>query len=117
MPEKALGRNSEQQAVKYLEKKGYRILGRNFRSRKAEIDIIAEDGAWLVFVEVKSRSSHLFGSPQEAVDSRKQRKIIEAALSYMAAGNGKDVERPARFDVISIGPAGLEHIKDAFEIR
>ncbi len=113
MLEKAgLGRSSEQKAAKYLEKIGYRILCRNFRVKKAEIDIIAEDGPWLVFVEVKARSSGLFGAPEEAVDFKKQRKMMDAARSYMAV---EKTERPARFDVIAIGPGGLEHIKDAFE--
>ncbi|MDA8387558.1 MAG: YraN family protein [Nitrospiraceae bacterium] len=115
MLEKArLGRSSERLAVKYLEKKGYRILRRNFRTRRAEIDIIAEDGPWLVFIEVKARSSALFGAPQEAVGLKKQRKITEAALGYMTI---EKPERPVRFDVIAIGPGGLEHIRGAFEIN
>ena len=108
----SLGRNSEQLAVKYLEKKGYRILRRNFRTKKGEIDVIAEDGPWLVFIEVKARSSGLFGAPEEAVNLRKQRKIAGAALGYIAM---EKTERPVRFDVIAIGPGGLEHIKGAFE--
>ena len=113
LPNKAsLGRNAELQAVKYLEKQGYKIVCRNFRIRQAEIDIIARDGQWLVFIEVKARSSGLFGGPAEAVDLRKQDRIIKAARGYMAF---KKMELPARFDVIAIGPDGLEHIKDAFE--
>ena len=81
--------------------------------KKAEIDIIAEDGPCLVFIEVKARSSGLFGAPEEAVDLRKRQKITEAALGYMSR---QETERPARFDVIAIGPAGLKHIRDAFEI-
>ncbi|MDA8172236.1 MAG: YraN family protein [Nitrospiraceae bacterium] len=113
MLEKArLGRISEQKAVKYLEKSGYKILCRNFRVKKAEIDIIAEDGPWLVFIEVKARSSGLFGAPEEAVTLKKQRRIMDAARSYMAL---EKAQRPARFDVIAIGPGGLKHIRDAFE--
>ena len=113
LPDRAhLGRTAEAQAVKYLERQGYKILCRNFRIKRAEIDIIARDGKWLVFVEVKARSSGLFGRPSEAVDFKKQEKIIQAAWGYMAF---KKMELPARFDVIAIGPDGLEHIKDAFE--
>ncbi len=107
-----LGKSAEQQAVKYLEKQGYTIVCRNFRIRQAEIDIIARHEGWLVFVEVKARSSRLFGGPAEAVDIRKQDRIVKAARGYMAF---KKTELPARFDVITIGPDGLEHIKDAFE--
>ncbi len=107
-----LGRSAEQQAVNYLGKQGYKIVCRNFRIRRAEIDIIAMHEGWLVFVEVKARSSGLFGGPAEAVDLRKQDRIVKAARGYMAL---KKTELPARFDVITIGPAGLEHIKDAFE--
>ena len=109
-----LGRNSERLAAKYLEKEGYKVLRLNFRMKKSEIDIIAEDGQWLVFVEVKARSSGLFGTPQEAVDLKKQRKIAEAAMGYMSM---EKMDRPVRFDVIAITPDGFEHIKSAFELN
>ncbi|MDA8089540.1 MAG: YraN family protein [Nitrospiraceae bacterium] len=109
----SLGRSAEAQAVKYLKKQGYRILRTNFRLKQAEIDIIARDGQWLVFVEVKARRSCLFGGPAEAVNLKKQGKIIQAARGYMAYEKTEFL--PARFDVIAIGPDGLEHIKDAFE--
>ncbi len=109
----SLGRNAELQAVKYLEKQGYKIVCRNYRTRQAEIDIIARDGAWLVFIEVKARSSGRFGGPAEAVDLKKQEKIARAAQVYMSASKTEFL--PARFDVVTIGPGGLEHIKDAFE--
>ncbi len=107
------GARAEDLAARYLKKKGYKILQRNFRTRYAEIDIIAEDGPVVVFVEVKSKSSADFGLPSQAVDLKKQAKIKQAALAFLARENG---ERPARFDVISILPTGLEHIPDAFEI-
>lgn len=107
-----LGRSAELQAVKYLEKQGYKIVCRNYRIRQAEIDIIARDGRWLVFIEVKARSSGRFGGPAEAVDLKKQDRITRAAQAYM---NASKTELPARFDVITIAPGGLEHIKDAFE--
>lgn len=115
---RALGAEGEELAVKYLLKKGYRILERNFVSRSGEIDIIAGDGEVIVFIEVKTRSEGRFGRfgpPEMAVDSRKQRKIRRAALHYISR---LKKEPAARFDVISIclTPAGkeIEHIADAY---
>lgn len=110
------GVRAEEQAAKYLKKKGYRILERNYRTRTAEVDIIALDGDTVVFVEVKARASDLFGTPMEAVGVKKRAKIAQAAIHYLAT-KGKDRrEAPARFDVIAIGPEGLEHLPAAFEI-
>ena len=111
-----LGARGEDQAAKYLEKKGYRILERNYRTRVAEIDIIAMHGNTLVFVEVKTRASDLFGTPMEAVGTKKRAKIAQAAVHYIATKGKGLTEAPARFDVIAIGPDGLEHLPDAFEI-
>jgi putative endonuclease len=108
-----LGNRAEDRAALYLKNLGYRVVERNYRSKRAEIDIIAEDGQTVVFVEVKSRKSAEYGSPAEAVNFRKRAKIKEAALHYLA---GKKKDPPARFDVISILPGGIEHIKDAFEV-
>mgnify|MGYP000085479978 CR=1 FL=1 len=112
----SIGDKGEELAVKFLKKKGYKIIKRNYRTPTGEIDIIAKDGDKLVFVEVKTRTDSLFGHPVEAVDYRKQRKIKTAALHYLAT---QKKEMPARFDIISIriGPDGktIEHLKDAFE--
>jgi putative endonuclease len=108
------GNKAEDAAARYLEKHGYSILCRNYRARTSEIDIIARDGAVLVFVEVKSRSYSDFGSPWQAVNSRKQDKIRKAALDYII--RSKLADCPARFDVISIVGETVEHIRDAFEI-
>ena len=80
---KDLGVNGENLAAQYLEANGWRILERNFRIRRAEIDLIAEREGMIVFVEVKTRLSNKFGRPAEAVDERKQRKIIMAAGVFM----------------------------------
>ncbi len=112
------GREGEELALKFLKKKGYRIIERNYRCPYGEIDIIAMDSGVLVFIEVKSRSSEAFGVPAESVDARKQRHIIKASTDYMVK-NG-EVDSPARFDVVSIktdasGGASTELIKDAFQ--
>ena len=89
------------QAAAYLKKKGYRILEANFRCRFGEIDLIARDGAYLVFIEVKYRSSLKDGDSLEAVNRRKQRKIIRVAEYYLCMHQEK-ADLPCRFDVIGI---------------
>lgn len=112
---KALGNRGEEIAVRYLKGKGYRILHRNFRTPIGEIDIIAEDRDRLVFLEVKTRADDSFGHPFEAVDQRKRERMKKVALYYM---KNSGIERPVRFDVISIEIKGnessLSHIIEAF---
>ncbi len=111
-----LGRRGERDAERYLKRHGYRILGRNFRAAGAEIDLIAAEGETLVFVEVKARRGIGTGTPQEAVDGRKQRRIRRAAEIYVARTRAHDY--PIRFDVVAIrmdgGEARFELLKDAF---
>ncbi|MGQ9570114.1 MAG: YraN family protein [Thermodesulfovibrionales bacterium] len=115
---KALGIEGENLAVKFLEKKGYRIIKRNYKTYIGEIDIIAQDGDTLVFVEVKTRGNDSFGKPFEAVNKRKRQKLKNLALLYLKK---QEKEIPVRFDVLSIfnsdkGEEKIEHIKDAFEV-
>lgn len=95
-----LGNRGERAAVRHLKSLGYRIIGRNVRNRAGEIDIIALDGAVLVFVEVKTRKSSAAGAPEEAVDRRKQRQLVRAASMYLVQ-RGLQNHR-FRFDVVSI---------------
>lgn len=94
-----IGTHYEKMAGAYLEKKGYRILEYNYRCKCGEIDIIAEDGEYLVFCEVKYRASDQKGHPSEAVDYAKQRVISQSALYYITVHHMEDM--PCRFDVIS----------------
>ena len=110
---KSIGNSGEDLAARYLESNGYEIVARNFHSRYGEIDIIARDGERTVFVEVKRRSGVGYGSPGEAVDARKQRKIVLTALAYMQA-NGL-LDSPIRFDVVEILPDAARHIPGAFD--
>jgi putative endonuclease len=115
---KALGSRGEDLAVQYLKKKGFKVIERNYHCSAGEIDLIAREKNTLVFVEIKTRSSSEFGLPQEAVDRFKQRKMIEAARTYLAERHMTE-DIPARFDVVAIHlmPAGpqIELIKDAFQ--
>jgi putative endonuclease len=115
---KALGFRGEDLAVKYLKKKGFKVIERNYRCQCGEIDLIAREKNTLVFIEIKARSSSDFGLPQEAVGRFKQRKMIEAARTFMAERHVTE-DIPARFDVVAIRltPSGpdIELIKDAFQ--
>jgi len=111
------GKKAEDLAVKYLLKNGYKILVKNFRFQKAEIDIIAEKDNLIIITEVKARSTDAFMLPQEAVTKRKIKLIVSAANHYLEEFN-KNQE--VRFDIISVLPDEkknliIEHIVDAFE--
>lgn len=110
-----LGIRGETLAEQYLKDKGYQILERNWRFSHAEIDIIAKDGGILVFVEVKTRSSDIFGEPEESVSPKKEALLKDAASVYMEQ---IDHHWEIRFDIISILIKGegdsIEHFKDAF---
>jgi len=113
-----VGKRGEEVASAYLEKAGYRIIERNYRCIFGEIDIVAEDGDSIVFVEVKSRRSSAYGPPQLAVGYRKQRKISMVALHYI--DERKMQGRNARFDVVAVqllaSGTSIELIKNAFEL-
>lgn len=116
---RAAGRRYEREAAARLSRMGYRILAENFRCRQGEIDLIAEEGNVLVFIEVKYRSSLRSGDPAEAVDARKKERIIRCARYFMMKrGFGGDT--PCRFDVVSFlrdetsGEIRFRLIRDAF---
>ncbi len=113
----ALGRKGEELACRFLEKKGYHILTRNYRTRTGEIDIIARDGGVLVFVEVKTRGSKKFGHPFEAITFHKQYQLARVAQEYIShnAFHGQE----ARFDVVGIvvgAEEKIELIRNAFDL-
>jgi putative endonuclease len=99
-----LGVRGEALAFRELERRGYTIIDRRARLRGGEIDAVAWDGPVLVFVEVKTRRGDRYGAPEEAVDLRKQRKLLALAPKYMAS-KGLD-EVPVRFDVVSVEARG-----------
>jgi len=112
-----IGAAGEAMAAQYLKKEGYRLLEQNYRTPFGEIDIVARDGEVIVFIEVKSRSGTQFGSPQSAVDRRKQAKISQVALAYLK--DNKIGEVSCRFDVVTVlkKERGFEIalIRNAFE--
>ena len=100
----------------YLRTQGYEILTYNFRCRSGEIDIIARDGEYLVFVEVKYRRDASRGNPLEAVDRKKQR-IISKVASYYCLTHGYGEAMPCRFDVVAMLGEQITLIKNAFEYQ
>ena len=115
---KGLGEKGEYLAEQYLKDRGFRIRTRRFRARCGEIDLVAEEGAELVFVEVKTRSSHRCGHPLESVTPRKRQRLLRAAALYLQTKG--DGDRPCRFDVVAItvtrdGTARVEHLRDVIQ--
>lgn len=111
-----IGVRGEKAAVAFLVRNGYRIIACNWRYKRAEVDIIAEQGNKLIFVEVKTRSSTDFGLPEEFVSEPKQNLLMEAAEAFILANN---YEGEIRFDIISVlvktaNTCTIRHIKDAF---
>jgi putative endonuclease len=110
-----IGQFGEQKAAEFLEQKGYKILDRNWRYGRAEIDIVAMDGATLVFGEVKTRSNDLFERPESAVDEKKRRLLTRAAVAYMRKIGH---EWAIRFDILAVILRGpdfyIDHFEDAF---
>jgi len=116
---KEFGKSGEELAAKHLTKLGYKVLEKNYRTKAGEIDIVAQDGEILVFVEVKSRRDKSYGPPEIKVDYHKMRQITRAALLYLV--RKKKSNSPCRFDVVGISaPQGeaveVTVIKDAFEM-
>ncbi len=109
---KQAGKKGEDLAAAYLEDKGYVVVARNYRFRKAEIDLIVSKDNWLVFVEVKARSNQVFGYPESFVDARKVALLMQAADAFIYARNWQG---HVRFDVISVDlrTGSLQHFEDA----
>lgn len=110
-----LGELGEQMAITYLIEQGYTIVAKNWRFKKAEIDIIAQKAETLVCVEVKTRSTSDFGNPQDFIDDKKIKLLVTAMNHYVES---KDLDVEVRFDVIAIihnkKQTDLEHFEDAF---
>jgi putative endonuclease len=107
----SIGALGEEAAVKLLKKQGYKIIERNFRAKCGEIDIIARDGEYTCFVEVRMRKSNDYGSPAETIDERKRMRIINTAKLYAQKKGIYDT--PMRFDAVLINA----YIEDIDELK
>lgn len=111
-----LGARAEQIVRKYLTAQGFEILEMNYRCKQGEIDIIAKEAPYLVFIEVKYRNTTQYGMPQEAVGTAKQRRICKVARYYLHSHNlGEGI--PIRFDVAGILENQLTYLRDAFPFQ
>ncbi len=110
-----IGKKGENLAAQFLEENAYEILKRNYRFKKSEVDIICRKNDLLVFVEVKTRSSFKYGTPEVFVSLNQQKAIIRAAEEFMIETSWQE---DLRFDIISVFLKGeeaeIEHLKDAF---
>jgi putative endonuclease len=110
-----LGKKGEKLAMEFLLKKGYKIVSRNFKFQKAEVDIIARKGRTLAIIEVKTRSTPDFGNPQEFVKAKQIQNLVKA-IDYFVSEHNLDVE--VRFDIVAIIKnkieTRIEHLEDAF---
>lgn len=108
----ARGAQAEERARTHLERAGLRLIARNYRCPRGEIDLVMADGEALVFVEVRFRASRAFGSAAESIDARKRARLIAAAGHYLLT---HPADRPCRFDVVAAdGDAPVEWLRDAF---
>lgn len=116
--DKALGAKGEAIAAKYYQKNGYLLLNHNYRTRMGELDLILYKDGGIVFAEVKTRTNSRKAAPAEAVDARKQHRLIAAAQLYLQRSPYADA--PARFDVVEVIPSErgwqVHCIRDAFQL-
>ena len=109
------GAHAEEHACRFLRRHGLRLLERNYRCRRGEIDLVMQDAGNLVFVEVRYRRQSRYGSGLESVDLNKQRRISLCAARYLQQ-HPRHADRPARFDVVAVMPdGGIEWIRNAFD--
>lgn len=108
----AIGFLYELRAARYVKKRGMRIVARRFRAAGGEIDLIAEEGETVVFVEVKARPDKPMGSGVDAVNADKRRRVRRAADVYLKCSGKK--ERPCRYDILEFTRAGAVYVEDAF---
>ena len=108
-----VGTRKEEEAARFLEENGYRILVRNYRTKHGEIDLITEERGVLCFVEVKYRSTFSAGSPGEGITPQKRARIRSCARVYLYE-NGLPEETPCRFDAVLMAGQDITLLRDAF---
>ena len=113
---RGIGGKYEELAAAYLKEQGFQVIEQNYHCRMGEIDLIAREHEYLVFVEVKYRENQKGGGPLAAVNYRKQRRISRVARYYLVT-KLHTVDIPCRFDVVGITPDGIEHLRAAFDYK
>jgi putative endonuclease len=114
---RGFGNEGEDASARFLEANGYVVLARNFRCRYGELDLVAEKNGTICFVEVRMRSTSIWGDPSQTVQGAKQRRVVKSALHYLQAHAIRN--RMIRFDVVSVLGRGkdavVEHLPNAFD--
>ena len=117
MNPKELGAYGERLAAEFLVDQGHRVLARNWRWRKGELDLVTEIHGTVVVVEVKTRRSHDFGAPEESITAAKQRKLVQTARAYLRDSKKEDAQWRIDLIAIDVDPNGdvrrIEHFEDA----
>lgn len=119
MDRRELGDWGEEKALRYLSDQGYQLLARNWRTREGEIDLVMEQDLTIVFIEVKTRITDRFGSPEESITSGKQKRLRKTCLTYLQESDNEN--RDWRIDVIAIEATRigeitrLDHYENAVE--
>jgi len=106
MKKQETGKRGEQLACRALEKKGYRILHKNYRCRHGEIDLIARHGDYIVFIEVRSKTGNAFGAPEESLTVAKKNRLTATALDYLTSHHGLPENWRIDFVAVEFDPAG-----------
>lgn len=115
-PPRERGAHAEALACRFLQRQGLRLIARNYRCRRGEIDLIMQDAGNPVFVEVRYRRQSRYGSGLESVDRNKQHRISLCAAGFLQR-HPSHANRPARFDVVAVGPDDrIEWIRNAFDV-
>ena len=112
-PAQIAGGDAEDRAAAFLAERGLAIVARNFRTRLGEIDLVARDGATLVFVEVRYRAGKGFGGAVESITAGKRSRLVAAANQYLAR---LGAEPPCRFDVVTVDGDSTQWIRAAFDV-
>lgn len=119
-PRHLLGRAGERLALEHLQRLGYRLVARNYRTRFGEIDLVVEDRATLVFVEVKTRRSERPGATWDSLDEKKRRKVRRLAAAFLSEARGRPRRPQIRFDAVGVTIDGrgllvcIDHVENAF---
>jgi len=106
MKKQEIGKRGEQLACRALEKKGYRILDKNYRCRQGEIDLVARHRDYIVFIEVRSKTGGAFGTPEESVTSAKKQRLLATALDYLGSHTNLPENWRIDFVAVELDPSG-----------
>ena len=110
------GSHAEEQALRYLQQHGLKLLSRNWRCKLGELDLVMQDGETVAVIEVRSRARGDWGAAAETIDARKQARLVRATRLWLAR-RPELAEQPLRFDVVTLDAGNLEWRREAFDVQ